>query len=79
MECLPGSTLPDDLRALGYITISKTGEGERILAGAIVEKLVAGPNSELVPLTEGSTLPVAAVVRHAGDLDQLAAAFSGSA
>jgi hypothetical protein len=31
------------------------GEDERILPAAIVEKFVAGPVGELVPLIEGST------------------------
>jgi hypothetical protein len=30
-ECLPGSSLPDDLRKLGYV-VEEIGEGERILA-----------------------------------------------
>jgi hypothetical protein len=36
VECLPGSTLPAELRKLGY-DVTKAGEGERILAGAVVE------------------------------------------
>lgn len=37
MECVPGSTLPDELRAqLGY-DVRDLGDGERILAAAIVE------------------------------------------
>jgi hypothetical protein len=43
METLVNSTLADELRDLGY-NITETGEGERILPGAIVEKFVAGPD-----------------------------------
>jgi hypothetical protein len=74
MECLPDSTLPDDLRKLGYV-VTETGEGERILSGAIVEIFVAGPGGELVPLTEGSTGPIAEVRRHAGICRVLRFAF----
>lgn len=64
MECLPG-TLPDDLRGLGY-DVSATGETERILPGAIVEKFVTGSDGALQPLTEGSTRSVTLTVTHAG-------------
>ena len=64
METLPDSTLPAELAALGY-EIEATGEGERILSGAIVQKFerVAG---ELVLLTAESTRPVAQTLHHAG-------------
>jgi hypothetical protein len=65
IECLPDSRLPDDLRGLGYV-VTAAGEGERILHSAITEQLVAGPDGELVPLTAGSTWPVALTVTHAG-------------
>jgi hypothetical protein len=65
MECLPSSTIPDDLRKLGYI-IEETGAGERILASAIVEKLVLAPNGELAPLTADSTRPIASTMTHSG-------------
>ena len=58
IECLLGSTLPDELRAAGY-DVSRIGEGERILPTATVEKFVAGAGGALVPMTEGSTRPVA--------------------
>jgi hypothetical protein len=44
IECLPGSTLPSDMRALGYDVIS-TGEELRMLASAIVEKYVTTPRA----------------------------------
>ena len=33
---------------------------------AIVEKFVVGPDGALVPLTEGSTRPIASTVTHTG-------------
>jgi hypothetical protein len=54
MECLPGSTLSEELRKHGY-NVTETGEGERILPGAIIEKLVVGADGALEPLTTGST------------------------
>jgi hypothetical protein len=58
MECLPGSSLPDGLRRLGY-DVEPAGEGERILPSAIVERFVAGADGEMVPLTAGSSRAVA--------------------
>ena len=78
MQCLPGSTLPDELRAgaeymLGGETVRlpkykvvADGETTRILPHAVVEKLVRGPSGELVPLTEGSSRPIAETRTHAG-------------
>lgn len=54
MECLPDSTLPDDLRSIGYAVV-KTGEGERILPSAMAQQFVTGPGGELEPLATGST------------------------
>jgi hypothetical protein len=66
MECLPGSTLPDELRAqLGY-DVRDLGDGEHILAVAIVEKFVLNAAGELALLTAGSTRPVTSTVTHAG-------------
>ncbi len=65
MECRLGSTLPADVSGLGY-EVTETGEDERILGGAIVEKFVARANRKLKPLTEGSTGQVAHTVTHAG-------------
>src|SRR5262245_24677920 len=56
--CLPNSSLPHALRAMGYDPV-QVGEGERILACAIEEKLVAGDDGALQPVTEGSTRAVA--------------------
>jgi hypothetical protein len=65
MQCLPDSTLPAELRKLGC-DVEPIGEGERIVHSAIVEKFVAGADGVLVPLTAGSTLPIASTVSHAG-------------
>ncbi|MEH2547126.1 hypothetical protein V1283_003771 [Bradyrhizobium sp. AZCC 2262] len=65
MECLPGSTLPGDLRKLGY-TVEANGEGERILPAPITEQLVIGVNGEIEPTTAGSTRAIARTVTHAG-------------
>jgi len=53
-----GSTLPDELRGLGY-NVTETGEGERILPTTIIEKFVAGVDGAREPLTTGSTRTVA--------------------
>jgi hypothetical protein len=65
VEALPGSALPDDLRALGY-DVREIGDGERILPTAIVERFVLRADGELEPLIAGSTRPIASAVTHAG-------------
>jgi hypothetical protein len=65
MECLPGSTLPDDVRTLGH-QVREAGDGERILATAITEQFTRRADGELEPLTEGSTKPIAETRTHAG-------------
>lgn len=66
MECLPDSTLPAELRKLGY-DVSESGEGQRILPAAIVEKFTRRADGEFEPLVEGSsTKPIASTVTHAG-------------
>jgi hypothetical protein len=42
IECLPGSSLPVELQAQGYNLVA-TGDGERILPGAIIERIVTRP------------------------------------
>jgi hypothetical protein len=64
LECLPGSTLPDDLRGLGH-QVREIGDGER--TGAIVERFARRADGELEPLVEGSsTKPIAETRTHAG-------------
>jgi hypothetical protein len=46
IECLPGSTLPGELQALGY-DATEIGEGERILAAAIIQQFTPGLVSKL--------------------------------
>jgi hypothetical protein len=58
LKTFPGSTLPDELRELGY-DVREIGEGERILSGAIIERFT-------MTLCGGSTKPVASAVVHAG-------------
>jgi hypothetical protein len=64
MECLPGSTLPDELRQLGY-DVRDLGDGERILATAIVERFTLNAAGEFEALVEGSSKPIASTVTHA--------------
>jgi hypothetical protein len=55
IETLPGSTLPDELRAAGHdVQPADPAEGQRILPTAITEMVV----------TEGSTVPIR--MTHAG-------------
>jgi hypothetical protein len=56
--------LGNDHGVLSYVR--EAGEGQRILASAIVEKFAAGPDGALVLLTEGSPRPIASTVVHAG-------------
>ncbi len=65
MECLPGSTLPGDLRELGH-QVREAGEGKRLLPGAIIERFTRRADGELEPVTEGSTRPIAETRTHAG-------------
>jgi hypothetical protein len=65
MECVPASTLPEELEKLGYDVI-EIGEGEHILPAAITQQFVIGADGALEPLTEGSTRPIASTVTHAG-------------
>lgn len=65
VECLPSSTLPSDLRAVGW-QLQDEGEGERLIPGTIEERLVMGRDGMLMPMTEGSTQPVALLQRHTG-------------
>jgi hypothetical protein len=56
--------VPEELRWLGF-DLTETGETERILSAAIVEKFVAGGDGAFEPSIEGSTGPVAQTVPHA--------------
>jgi hypothetical protein len=65
MECVPDSTVPDELRKLGY-TVEPDGEGERILPHAITTQVVSGVDGVLTPLTEGSSGRPVISIMHAG-------------
>jgi hypothetical protein len=65
VECLPSSDLPQRLQRAGY-ELRPDGQGQRILAHAIVERFGRGADGVLVPITQGSTLPVVSKRTHAG-------------
>jgi hypothetical protein len=65
METLPDSTLPDELRTLGY-DVTEIGEGQRILPHTITQRLTLTSSGAFELLTEGSTKPVAEIRTHAG-------------
>ena len=65
VECLPSSTFVQRLNDLGY-ELRPDGEGERILPHAITERFGRAADGTLVPITEGSTLPVVSRRTHAG-------------
>jgi hypothetical protein len=52
--------------SLPPLDVREISEGQRILAGSIVENFARRADGALEPLTPGSTLPVAQVVTHAG-------------
>jgi hypothetical protein len=63
-DALPGSPLPEQLAALGYI-VHKTGEGERILPNAVQQWFEMSSSGALIAATDGSTKPVSLVVTAA--------------
>jgi hypothetical protein len=65
VECLPGSNVPHRLRGAGY-DLTEIEGGERIIAGAITERLELSSSGAFVPATEGSTKPIATTVVHSG-------------
>jgi len=54
VECLPGSSSPDEPQARGYDRTA-TGNGERIVPTAITERFCMGADGERELLTSGST------------------------
>jgi hypothetical protein len=62
---LPGSTLPRDLRAIGY-EVTEIGQTQRILPHAVTQKFETSSSGALVPVTEHSTRPVSVQVTNAG-------------
>jgi hypothetical protein len=66
VQCLPGSTLPDEIaRRFGYV-VREIGESERILPAAITEQFTRRGDGELELLTPDSTAAVAETRTHAG-------------
>jgi len=65
MECMPESSLPDELRKLGY-RLEPGGETERILPHAITTQIVSDVDGVLTPLTEGSSGRPVITSTHAG-------------
>jgi hypothetical protein len=65
VECLPGSTLPDEPRKAGY-EVTEIGEGERIFGAAIVQQFCIRADGALEPLIAGSACTIAFTVTHAG-------------
>jgi hypothetical protein len=61
---MSGSTLPDDLRGLGYC-LTDEGEGQRIFLGSVVQKFALTSSGALEPITPGSARQVGEVQRHA--------------
>jgi hypothetical protein len=64
-DALPGSALPEQLTALGYI-VEKIGTSQRILPHALAQRFEVSSSGALVPLTEGSTKAVTVTVTNAG-------------
>jgi hypothetical protein len=65
LEALPGSTLPDELRARGY-QVTEVGTAQRIIPHGIEQKFVIGAGGELELATSGSTRPITRTTTHAG-------------
>ena len=61
------SSLPDDLRALGY-EVREDGDGERILQHAIVELFTRRADGELEPAETGTHAGICTVKRFAFDM-----------
>jgi hypothetical protein len=64
-QALTDSPLPALLEGLGYI-VERTGETQRILPHAIVEKFETSSSGTLVTAVEGSTRAATTRVTHAG-------------
>lgn len=65
IEVLEGSSVPEELREEGYV-LTSLGESERILHTAVEQKFVRAPDGTFVPVTPGSSGPVALVTQQAG-------------
>jgi hypothetical protein len=65
LQVLPGSSLPDQLRKLGYIVVP-VGTTSRILPHAVAQRFETSSSGALLPVTEGSSRPVTVCVTNAG-------------
>jgi hypothetical protein len=64
-DYLEGSPFPEEMRQCGFI-LEDEGDGQRILASALVEHFVRAADGQLELLTEGSTRLIAESRHHAG-------------
>ena len=64
-DCLEHSPFPEEMRQCGFI-LQDEGDGQRILASALVEHFVRAADGQLELLTAGSTRPIAETRTHAG-------------
>jgi hypothetical protein len=64
-QALPGSSLPDALRKLGW-RVERTGESQRILARAVSQKFELSSSGAFVPFVDGSSKPVSLITTGAG-------------
>jgi hypothetical protein len=66
-ECLPDSTIPAELRSLGYdVQRDSPPEGQRIIGSAIVQRLALTSSGAFEAMTAESTKAVASTVTYAG-------------
>jgi hypothetical protein len=67
IECLPQSPISARLIERGYdVRPADPPEGERILPAAIVQEFTLTSSGAYELMTEGSTKPIAQILRHAG-------------
>ena len=64
-EALPGSPLPSQLTARGYI-VTLIGESQRILPHAVVQKFEMSSSGALIAVTGNSTRTVSVIVTNVG-------------
>ena len=77
LETLPDSTLPAELISLGYDVVpADPPEGQRILAGSIVERFGKTSSGAYALLSPESTEAIAEIRTHAGIVRVLRYTFS---
>jgi hypothetical protein len=65
LECLPGSSWPDELRGRGFPLVAAP-DGQRILAHAVKVEMTQNADGTLAPMTEGSTQATTMIVHQPG-------------